>query len=620
MATRETAGDWKPGDPVGYIRPEIPEFDLPPYRGERYEATVPDTLDLQERARLALNCLTETTDPLADGEVYWIVNLGANPPKMSHNCWQGPTLPKFMWAASLMRLMSGSDQNLGVDRGWMEVALKSQGPDGLIYTPTQGRPWAYDGFQLLDFPVADDQIPTPFGNGAMLSAMSHFARRDGGPLWRDAARRVVDGLVDLAVDAGDGAFFWPSCVYAIGQPPADAELPLHAFEIESTVIAHGLVHAYRLLGYEPALTLAHKIINYVRRDFYAPDGAFWSSPGDSLMAHFHAHARGLLAMQEYAETAGDQEVMEFALRGFEWARNLGANIRRVSYDIVRTPGGELIGYFPEWTDSPVWEQAEICEVSDMVALALRLSEAGVGDYWDDADRWIRNMLVEGQLLSIDWIHRLQEAGEPSPVGPYESAERVPERSLGGFASHTSANDWAGEAPVIAQCCTANGAKALYWAWERILRHRDGRLRVNLLLNRASPWADVVSSVPYQGRVDVQVKQPLDLSVRIPEWVTRGQTRCQVNGTGRDVDWDGRYAHVGSVEPGDVATLTFPIFERTDVVHIEKQRFTLVRKGNDVVFIEPPGRHCPLYQRQHYRDDVPRWREVTRFVSHENIDW
>ena len=67
-------------------------------------------------------------------------------------------------------------------------------------------------------------------------------------------------------------------------------------------------------------------------------------------------------------------------------------------------------------------------------------------------------------------------------------------------------------------------------------------------------------------------------------------------------------------------MSFPIFERTDVVHIEKQRFTLVRKGNDVVSIEPPGRYGPLYQRQRYRDTTRRWREVTRFVSHENIDW
>ena len=392
---------------------------------------------------------------------------------------------------------------------------------------------------------------------------------------------------------------------------------------ESSRIPHGLVHANRLLGYEPALVLARKIINFLRRYFYAPDGTFWATPGNPLMAHFHAHANGLLAMQEYAQDTGDEELMDFVVRSFHWAKELGATVQwqPSKYAFAAVPAATLVGYFPEWTLSPLWEQSEICEVTDMIALALRLSEAGIGDYWDDADRWIRNMLIEGQLTSTDWAYRLAGGSVPSAVGPYDSADRVPERNLGGFAGSASANDWyVGDIHAIGHCCTANGARVLYWIWERILRHQDGKLRVNLLLNRASPWADVDSYIPYQGRVDVKIKQPVDLSLRIPEWVALGETRCQVNAGERSLGWDGRYAQVGEVKPGDLVTLTFPIFERTDVVDIEKERFTLVRKGNEVVYIDPPGRTCPLYQRQHYRDDTPRWRNVTRFVSGEDIAW
>jgi hypothetical protein len=42
--------------------------------------------------------------------------------------------------------------------------------------------------------------------------------------------------------------------------------------------------------------------------------------------------------------------------------------------------------------------------------------------------------------------------------------------------------------------------------------------VNLLLNRASAWADLDSYIPYEGRVDVRVKRDCELAVRIPEWV------------------------------------------------------------------------------------------------------
>ena len=53
MAAIDT-DEWSPGDPIGYITEEVPEFQTHPYQGDRYEAFVPDTLDLQERARLVI--------------------------------------------------------------------------------------------------------------------------------------------------------------------------------------------------------------------------------------------------------------------------------------------------------------------------------------------------------------------------------------------------------------------------------------------------------------------------------------------------------------------------------------------------------------------------------------
>src|SRR5262245_53805217 len=62
--------------PIEYINPEVPAVEVPPYLGRREEAFVPDTLDLQERAALAVNGLTGPTDPAADYELYWLVSFG----------------------------------------------------------------------------------------------------------------------------------------------------------------------------------------------------------------------------------------------------------------------------------------------------------------------------------------------------------------------------------------------------------------------------------------------------------------------------------------------------------------------------------------------------------------
>ncbi len=199
--------------------------------------------------------------------------------------------------------------------------------------------------------------------------------------------------------------------------------------------------------------------------------------------------------------------------------------------------------------------------------------------------------------------------------------------MGAFAGWPAPNDWIyyPEHPHawtrgIMHCCTGNGTRALYYVWDNILHYAEGRLQVNLLLNRASPWADVESHIPYAGQVDVKVRQPCELSIRIPEWVRPEQVRCQVNGTNRNTAWEGRYALVGPVKPDDLATLTFPIETRTDTVYVERQRYRLARKGNDVILIDPPGRNCPLYQRSHYRENSTRWKRLTRFVTDTPIHW
>lgn len=60
--------------------------------------------------------------------------------------------------------------------------------------------------------------------------------------------------------------------------------------------------------------------------------------------------------------------------------------------------------------------------------------------------------------------------------------------------------------------------------------------------------------------------------------------------------------------------------RRDEAWIEKDRYTLIRRGNEVVLIQPQGTNCPLYQRDHYRDGTTLWRQVERFVPEQQIKW
>jgi len=66
--------------------------------------------------------------------------------------------------------------------------------------------------------------------------------------------------------------------------------------------------------------------------------------------------------------------------------------------------------------------------------------------------------------------------------------------------------------------------------------------------------------------------------------------------------------------GDRVKLTFPIVERTVKTKLGGRLYTLVIKGNEVVSIDPPGKHYPYYQRDHYRENKARWVNRERFVG------
>ena len=109
-------------------------------------------------------------------------------------------------------------------------------------------------------------------------------------------------------------------------------------------------------------------------------------------------------MLDHALATGDRELMEFVRKGYEYGR---AN------------GSALIGFFPEMI-APVYPTAETCEIADMIAIALKLTEAEVGDYWDDVDRWVRNQFAENQLMPGPWMERYRNP--EAEVGPDECAD------------------------------------------------------------------------------------------------------------------------------------------------------------------------------------------------------
>ncbi len=281
---------------VQYVREDIPSFEFPEAKGARYVDTVPDTLDIAERAKLCINTMTSITDGNADQEVYWLATFYQNPPVMRHDFsdWV-QSVEGMMEALPLVRVATGSTQNAHVDAEWMRVQLKTIGPDGLAYVPLRGRPWslqsvprAYeepvwkaDGGAIAMNDPAVTQLGSVMSSHRAIATMTVYYLRDKNPMWKAAIEKMILRLSNLAVDRGDYAYFPAGSFLPGGKYAPNAPMPTGIMGEElSGRIIQGLAQYYQATGFEPALRLAGKLMNFLRyhAQYYEPGGAWLFSP------------------------------------------------------------------------------------------------------------------------------------------------------------------------------------------------------------------------------------------------------------------------------------------------------------------------------------------------------
>jgi hypothetical protein len=529
---------------------------------------VPDTFDLQERAYLALRAITTCTDPRDNYAPYDNFAIWRNPPVMfSKTLFNG----KYMEAASLLRYLTGRSEGQQADQSWRSLFLQA-----ILHGDYPW--WGIDGGRLL----------------AWLGNNLHIEKD---PCWQDLATRAINSLARQARYKDDYGYF----------PDEQGQMPTGWAATWSGWVLQGLAALYQSTGSPDVLKLSEKLARFLKdhAQIFDPDGRFLARhPSDRGPAlQFHHNGNALEGIAAYAAASGSSEFAAFARSSYDWARSLGS---------------PLVGYFPEyiddWPDDRPYNDCETCCTADMIQLAMILTQMGQGDYWDDVDRYLRNQFAEMQLLHTAWIDSMISSLPYAAPEPGQDAEQVSKRLLGSFASWATGNDWyiKGQ-PGTTFCCIGNGARALYYAWEKMLTYENGILRVHLLLNRASIWVDVSSYLPYQGLVDVLVKQGCRLEMRLPEWTQPVDMAAFVNEKARALSFQGHYARLGAVEPGDRVRLEFPLHESTLQTEIGGISYNLVLKGNDVVSIDPPGTYYPFYQRAHFRTGQARMVERERFV-------
>ena len=609
---------------------------------------VPDTLDLAEHGALAINGVLGTTNPDLKFECYFLSFFDVHPAYMVHwSTMYSGVVPKYVEALPLLRLMSGSDRLMDLERGLLDAVVENISDDGLIYDrATPDRPWNTGvGYGVKGW---NEDYANMAGNGRLLRGLLHLYRTTGDEAWKQRAKRNAERMLELAIVKDDRAYYpnvgcgndysYPreSGWVHTNEPAGEFEGSEGAMLFYLLQPVRGLVRWYTLTGDERFLDLCRGFVNF------GMQRKFWGGLNDTepqagaerghFFGHYHGHTAALIGLLDYAIAANDWRVKEFVRGAYEWARHHGIH---------------RLGVFPGSGGG-----TEGCTLGDMVGLAVGLTDAGVGDYWGDVDQYARNGLLMVQATDADEMRRVSEEGRARLPGSnwggegdvrfsgfgrvlpgQETVDRVIERSVGSFGHLVGARSLY---PRLMHCCTGNGAQGLYYAWEGIVRPSGKRADVNLWLNRRSPWLDVWSWLPYEGKLTVKNKGMERIGVRLPGWASRGTLRCTVDGVEVEPEWSGNRAVFTGLTGGEKVTLEVP-------VALEETEYTLANlnhrttrtgpdlykcqfKGNTVISVgeagaDPGGRELQwyrLFRREHMRADSAPLKDKAEYVHSERI--
>jgi hypothetical protein len=585
--------------------------------GQYYEATVPDTLDLAERARLSVHGLTSFLNEKKHYEPYGHGLFNTDPPFLTTRFAPGdgggaPNWGKISDAIILTRSMCGSRENLDIE---------AQTLAGMIHYIRGG-----------------NTVPTA---RVMMSLMSLYQQRPDPTLY-GLIKQLAYSERDRLKIKGDFA-----CFFDLQQQPEDLQdrkTGVCGWGAEQTY-THGSV--LRALSRWTEWTrdpeyyrLSAQLKNFLlQKQFWHPEAAPKAVVGDEhgqFMGHIHGYTAALMGLLRYAEATHDARLMEFVREGYEFLRNFGIS---------------RIGLF-----------GEMCAAGDMTYLAVMLSRVGVGDYWEDADQYVRNQLAEGQVTDVKKLEKAVAAGpflthadpqrplqpgrKQDPIDPLEdTTDHVCERFVGAYLTD---NSWPTCIPRqrfwMVICCPGNATMGLYAAWDGIVECRDGAAQVNLLLNRASPWLDVDSYLPYEGKVVIRNKTAQRISVRIPRWADGKAVKSQVNHQPVSPFRVNRYLVFPDLKPRDEITVTFPMVETRETYTLKWKRsgfwqesnnpgnrwmpddpparFTFTLRGNTVVDVAPRDDSADyrLYDRAEMKNDKAPTHRVTRFVGNQLIGY
>lgn len=529
---------------------------------------------LQNAARLALGALLARLDLEQGARPFFWVDFRAQPAQAQHSYWDYVDIAgRFMDALVLGRAMTGIDDGREAEALLREFVWAQQDPsDGLFYIPAQGGPADIEMSKYLPDGAGmgmPRHVDMFCQRAPLLAGATLLASGDGSV--RPRLQRLIEGLMAISQREGEEVSF-PTYRWAPTLKPqwyAGATAPERWLGYRYALLT-GLARYVELTGEAQAADLALGLARfYMHRGDVPPDGRFCAN----------THSGGVMpttvGIARLGAWAGDRRMLDWAHRVYAW-------VREQIPDFGFLPDGfGLPGFFGR--------TCETCALADLQHLAIVLTEAGVGDYWDDIERVARNQLLENQY---------RDPGRLRQALPGIS-ERVLAMVAGAFEAAAAPNSlltWDGSEG----CCIGGGLRALYLTWRASAGDVGGVTRVNMGFSRSTPGTEIVGHEPWAGLIEVRVRQlaaaPREIMIRLPGHADMQDAQATLDGVPIDVPWRGRYAAFERVGPGQVAAIRYPLREESRGYTVGDTHYRGEWRGHTMLTIDPSGGRYPIYCR------------------------
>lgn len=544
-------------------------------------------------AAWSLRVLNKNPRPDLDYEpVFFVRPMHVPPAPEGHDAIvPGDTDARMDWEFPNMREILGLTQPSQVERGLHARVLAYLHEDGLAWVP----PGHYmEGDVYKGTKVGPEKVASTWATCKILRSLSEDYKRTHNERNRAQARQIFVALRKLADwDAGRAYYPAGSGAWANGKW-IKAQLP--------TAVLEPVVSYWEAFEDPEALEFARAVAEGLLADSeLLPPGNSRLLPSGEFHGHMHSTLHGVWGVAHLGADLNDPRYLDWAKKVYDYASQFGPGTGWMQAAL--------------WSDA-VRELSETCATSDMVSIASWLARGGFPEYWDHVERALRNYIRPQQFFvtpEYEALYRKENADKPADQ---IAAGLARMRDLQGTVMGGPApNDWINWIGTPKQCgpyntpygcmgmfgcCLPEGMRALHTAWSGIVFSKNREILVNLALTRTSPLADVISSSPHGGRVDVIPHVAGTYLLRPAAWSPRDGVRILRKGQGIPTVWGGpgmAYVVCKNVRPQETLTLVYPVVSFKQVwgnwPSQPNLKLTIQWTGNFVTDMQPRGKGLPI---------------------------